>query len=118
MLPETGGQAAGAIAIGLALIAFVRFFLWRQIQDLRTDVHDLQAHIADLEERYDEQRGAKHKALNDVAKTVMALDLVQRLSEECTCNVLAPLQEIISRLVAELKTYPGRRFDDPPMEEA
>lgn len=116
MLPETGLQAAGAAGLVGAFIAFIRFFLWRQIQDLREDVETLQAHVDRLEVRYDEERGAKHKALNDVAKTTMALDLVQRLAEQCTCNALAPLHEIIERLVAELATYPGRRHDDPPEE--
>ena len=100
-----------------AFLAFVRIFLMRHITDLREDVERLEDHVANLERQYDEARGQKHKALNDVAKTVMALDLVQRLAAECTCGVLAPLEEIIERLVLDLQTVPSRRHDDPPPTE-
>lgn len=106
MLPETAGQYAGASAILLALIAFIRFFLVRQIRDLTKRVDS-------LEEKYDHERGLKHKAYNDVARTVMALDLVQRLAAECKCGVLSPLEQVIARLVLELETMPHRRHDEP-----
>lgn len=90
-----GVGAVGAVA--LALIAFIRLFLVRQIRDLTTRVNS-------LEEKYDEERGLKHKAYNDVARTTMALDLVRTLARECTCNVLGPLPEIIDRVMDELET--------------
>lgn len=90
--------------LSLAVMAFIRIFLMRQITDLRNDVNRLTSQMAELEVKYDVARGDKHKAFNDVARTVMALDLVQRLSRECSCGVLAPLQEIIDRLVLELET--------------
>ena len=105
-----GGQLAGAGAVGavaLALIAFIRFFLVRQIRDLTVRVDD-------LEEKYDLERSLKHKAYNDVARTVMALDLVQRLAEECQCGVLSPLELVIGRLIEELETMPQRRYTDAP----
>ena len=105
------GAGAGAVAVVLALIAFIRFFLVRQIRDLTRRVNG-------LEEKYDEERGQKHKAYNDVARTTMALDLVQRLAKECQCGVLSPLEQIIARLVAELETLPHRRFDDLATERS
>lgn len=119
MLPD-GSEVLGAGAVGgiiLALIAFIRFFLVRQIRDLRKDVADLRDDLNDLETKYDEERGLKHKAYNDVARTTMALDLVQRLARECECGVLSPLQEVIGRLVTELETMPHRRHDDARFAE-
>ena len=116
MLPD-GGELLGAGAVGaivLALIAFIRFFLVRQIRDLRKDVETLRDDLDSLNEKYDEERGLKHKAYNDVARTVMALDLVQRLAEECKCGVLSPLEQVIGRLVTELETMPHRRHVDGP----
>ena len=109
---------AGSVGVViLALIAFIRFFLVRQIRDLRKDVTDLNDKVDDLEAKYDEERGLKHKAYNDVARTVMALDLVQRLAEECKCGVLSPLEQVIGRLVTELETMPHRRHDDAHFAE-
>lgn len=107
MIGATG--VAGVIgAVCLALIAFIRIFLARQISDLREDVERLEHHLADLEQRYDEQRGLKHKALNDVTRAVMALTLVQRLARECTCGALSPVIEIVDRMMVELATVPPR----------
>lgn len=109
------GGFIGAIgALALAFIAFIRIFLMQQISDLRKDVANLTKHVEDLESLYDQERGAKHKARNDVARTVMALELVRRLARECTCGVLGPVIEIIDRMFAELEADVfQRRFDDP-----
>lgn len=112
-MTTVGGYIGLIGALALAVMAFIRIFLMRQITDLRSDVDRLTRQMADLERLYDEERGLKHKAYNDVARTVMALDLVQRLAKECTCGVLAPLEEVVSRLVAELETMKHRRVDDP-----
>jgi hypothetical protein len=112
------GQLVGGSALALALLAFIRFFLQRQIEDLRDDVDNLMRKLSVLEHEYDRERGLKHRALNDVARTVMALDLVRRLAQECTCNVLAPVVEIVDRLTVELETVGvHRRYDDPPATE-
>jgi hypothetical protein len=113
-MPETAGQYAGATGVVLALIAFVKFFLWNQIKDLRRDVARLRDDVVRIEGKYDEERGRKHKAFNDVARATMALELVRRLAETCTCGVLDPLTEIIERLFAEMETISLRRHDDPP----
>ena len=100
--------------LSLAVMAFIRIFLMRQITDLRSDVDRLTRQMSDLEHKYNAERGEKHKAKNDIAKAVMALELVNRLAKECTCGVLAPLGEIIDRLFEELETVAmhHRRFDD------
>jgi hypothetical protein len=114
-MPETAGQYAGATGVVLALIAFMKFFLWNQIKDLRRDVTRLRDDMARIEAKYDEERGRKHKAFNDVARATMALELVRRLAESCTCGVLDPLTEIIERLFAEMETIGrARRHNDPP----
>lgn len=111
MLPETAGEAGAVAAILLALIAFIRLFLVRQIRDLTERVNK-------LEEKYDLERATKHKAFNDVARSVMALDLVRRLAEQCTCGVLDPLTEIIDRMFLEFETLQhNRRAGDPPAPE-
>lgn len=98
----------------LAVMAFIRIFLMRQITDLRQDVDMLRTKLSRIEALYDEQRSMKHKAYNDVARAVMALDLVRRLAVECQCGVLSPLQQVIDRLLEELETTPNRRVTDPP----
>lgn len=107
----------GLGALSLAFIGFIRFFLWRQIKDLREDVIHLHDKIEELEKKYDGERSLKHKAFNDVARAVMALELVQRLAAACTCRVLAPLEEILKQLAEEFE-IPHRRHDDPPIEGA
>lgn len=110
---EIGGFIGlGSLAVGL--LAFIRIFLMRQISDLRSDVDRLNRHVHEIEVRYDEERGQKHKARNDVARALMALELVHRLAQQCSCGVLAPLQEIIDRLFTELDigSIPHRRFTD------
>lgn len=114
----------GGVAL-LAIVGLIRWFftdrsataiLHTEISELRKaladqsarharEIAELDAKVNHITDQYDEQRSMKHKALNDVAKTVMALDLVQRLATECTCGVLAPLSEIVDRLVADLATY-------------
>lgn len=106
----TGGFVGVLGGLSLAFIAFIRLFLWQQIKDLRSDVAALQKHVGDLEERYDQQRSLKHQALQDVTKTVMALELVRRLAAQCSCGVLTPVVEIIERMMNELTPY--RRHDD------
>lgn len=64
----------------------------------------LNGKVDTITEQYDQQRSRAHRALNDVARCVMALTLVQRLAAECTCSVLGPLPEIVDSLVAELET--------------
>lgn len=83
----------------------LRAALDKQSERHARDMAAVNTKVDRLEVLYDEQRSMKHKAFNDVAKTVMALDLVQRLAQECSCKVLSPLDEIIARLVADLETY-------------
>ena len=106
------GSYVGLGALALAFIAFIRFFLWRQITDLRADVLSLNDKIDAIEAKYDEERGLKHKAYNDVSRTVMALELVQRLAVECKCGVLSPLEQVVAKLVSELETLRHRRSGD------
>jgi hypothetical protein len=103
----SAGESIGFGAIFVAVLAFVRIFLWREITELN-------ARVAKLEAQYDQERRDKHQARNDLAKAVMALELVRRLAAECTCGVLSPLSEIIDRLAAELSTLSrSRRHTDP-----
>lgn len=104
MIDGTTGTLIGIGGIAVALIGFIRFFLVRQIRDLTVRVDS-------LEDKYDLERGLKHKAYNDVARTKMALDLVRRLAEECSCGVLSPLDEVIGRLMDELETMPSHHIE-------
>ena len=103
MIPN-GGYVAVYGGLALAVMAFIRIFLMRQITDLRNDVARLEAHVSNLEAKYDQERKDKHRARNDVARAVMALDLVRRLAEQCTCGVLAPLTEIIDGMFDEFES--------------
>jgi hypothetical protein len=116
--PTLGGVALGFIVVAYKLLSDRRAVM-SEIGTLRSQVKTLDGKVTEVERLYDEERGLKHKAFNDVARTVMALDLVQRLARECTCNVLSPLSEIIDRLLNELETVPHvadhihrRRGDD------
>ena len=65
-----GGTVGIVGGFALALLAFIRIFLMRQITDLRDDVRRLESHVETLEKQYDEERGAKHKARNAGATVV------------------------------------------------
>lgn len=106
-----GGDLAWVGMTVLAVLGLVKFFPVRQISDLRNDVNTLTRHVSDLEAKYDDERSLKHKAYNDVARTVMALDLVRRLAAQCTCGALEPVIEIIERMSTELETMQKRVAD-------
>lgn len=82
-----------------------------EIRTLTTQVNSLSTKVAKLEVQYDDERSLKHKANNDLARCVLALDLVQRLALKCTDGALDPLQDILNHLWAELETmaHPARR---------
>lgn len=113
-MTTVGGYIGIIGALALAVMAFIRIFLMRQITDLRDDVDRLTTQMAALEAKYDEERGLKHKAYNDVARAAMALDLVRRLAAQCTCGVLEPLIEIVDRMASEFETMTHRRHGDRP----
>lgn len=120
--------AAFVVALGLVLL----YLLWRdsspvralqqEVVELRRSLNDQAArHARDiaevnlkmkaLEDENMRQRSAKHKVTGDLAKTVIALDLVKNLAQRCTCGALHPLREIIDRLLDELDT-----LRHPPVE--
>jgi hypothetical protein len=110
--PTAAGVLLASIVILYRLITD-RVALGGQIRGLGEEVSSLTDKVDNLEALYDQERGAKHKAYNDVARTVMALGLVQRLAQGCSCHVLDPLTEIIDRLVLELESPANRRLNDP-----
>lgn len=81
-------------------IAGLRAAMDRQSARHHADVMGLHEKIGRLEGQYDEQRSAKHQALNDVAKMKIAISIVRRLQRECTCGALDPLGEILANLAA------------------
>lgn len=85
-----------------------------EVTTLKEQVRNLGNKVAHLEEQYDEQRSLKHKALNDVARCVLVLDLVQRLSKDCDCESFQPVAEIVDRLMIELQTMPNRQLGQLP----
>lgn len=90
----------------------------KQAERHQRAVADLNTKLDGITARYDLERSDKHKARNDVARAVTALDLVRRLAETCTCGALAPLIEIVDRMVEEFESMTHRRHDDPPPEGA
>lgn len=112
-----GGTIGIVGALALAVMAFIRIFLMRQITDLREDVDRNTKELAEVRLELSRARSEKHKARNDLARSLMALEVVRRLAEECTCGVLSPVIEIIERLFNELESEdPRRRHDDPPVD--
>lgn len=111
--------ATWAGVAGVALILLYRIVTDRSaFRDLKHEVDELRAHVEDLDHKYQVERSMKHKSRNDVARTVMALELVRRLGKDCTCGVLDPLMEIIDRLFAELETvHTAAVHQWPPLEE-
>ena len=123
--PTALGVVALVVVIGYLLlngysrtlrseITDLRDALDRQSKQHRADMAHVNKKIEELEEENVRQRSMKHKVSGDLAKTVIALALVQRLARECTCNVLSPLKDIIERLLDELETSADRRYDDLP----
>jgi hypothetical protein len=119
-MSEFGGTVGGYAAVGggvIAVLGFVRLFIWQQISDLRTDVDHLEAKLSELEHLYDQERGLKHKAFNDVARASMALEMVRRLAAQCTCGVLEPLVEIVNRMTVEFESMRHRNRDELAAED-
>jgi uncharacterized protein (DUF3084 family) len=105
---STGFGVAGlAIIVGYKLI-IDRSATKSELESLREQIHELRTHVHTIEQLYDEQRSDKHKARNDTARALTALELVRRLARECTCGALTPLTEIIDRILDEMETLPRR----------
>ena len=112
--------ASGAVGIGLILLYKLitdRSAINAQIEAMQHQIETLErelaaqgVHLAQVEGLYDEQRGLKHQAFNDVARALTALELVKRLATECTCGVLTPLASIIERILDEMETVRRRRL--------
>lgn len=105
---------------GIALILLYRIITDRSaFRSLRSEVDELRRHVEDLDKKYQDERSMKHKSRNDVARAVMALELVRRLANDCTCGALAPLGEIIDRLFAELETVTTTTVEHrwPPFDD-
>lgn len=100
-LPVVGGTAAVVVIV---IVGLFRWLVQNDLSLLRQQVTEQSARIAHLEVLYDEQRTDKHRAITDLASTLIALQLVRRLAQECTCKVLAPLEEIIDKLVDEVRS--------------
>jgi hypothetical protein len=106
---------SGFGVIGLALVVGYKLITDHtatksQIGTLQDEVTELRAHVLRIEKLYDEQRGAKHQAFNDVARALTALELVRRLARDCTCGALTPLTEIIDRILDEMETVRRKRL--------
>lgn len=115
--PTAGGVGVVLVVVLYRLIVDRNAF-HSQIEDLQKEVGDLRTHVDNLDQKYQEERSLKHKSRNDVARSVMALELVRRLAKDCTCGVLAPLTEIIDRLFSELETvHTNAEHHWPPLEE-
>jgi hypothetical protein len=109
---STGFGVAGlAIIVGYKLITD-HTATKSELESLREQIKDLRSHVHTIETLYDEQRGAKHQAFNDVARALTALELVRRLARECTCGALTPLIEIIDRILDEMETVRLRRLGE------
>jgi hypothetical protein len=108
---DAGSAYIGAGVIVLAVVALARTLLLDrsafnqqegEIRQLRSDVANLSAKVEAITGLYEEQRSQKHKALNDIAKCVMALHLIYELSKDCTCNALAKVDSIVVSLLTDL----------------
>jgi hypothetical protein len=100
---------SGFGVIGLALVVGYKLITDHtatksQIGTLQDEVTDLRAHVLRIEKLYDEQRGQKHQAFNDVARALTALELVRQLAHDCTCGALTRLTDIIDRILDEMET--------------
>lgn len=96
-------------AVGVALVVLYRIITDRsavnsELEVLKRQISELSQHVARLEALYDEQRGLKHQAFNDVARALTALELVRGMAEECTCGALGNLPPIIERVLVEMET--------------
>lgn len=111
--------ATWAGVAGIGLILLYRIVVDRRaFNSLSREVDALRKHVEDLDAKYQAERSDKHKSRNDVARSVMALELVRRLAKDCTCGVLTPLTEIIDRLFTELETVaPVVDHRWPPLDE-
>ena len=110
-IPVVGGYALA----GLVVIAgVIRFFFsdTSQVDLLRNEVAELRERQAVLEAEINEQRTLKHAVNADLAKAVMALEVVRRLAQNCTCNALESVEEIVDELLNELSTLRRARHSE------
>lgn len=119
ILAAVDGQWAIGGGLGaVALIAFIRWMLSdnSQVLLLRSEVNELRERQASLESEINEQRTLKHAISGDMARAVMALEVVRRMAQNCTCNALEPVEQIVDQLLNELSTIRAarqqRRVDD------
>lgn len=131
-----GIPTAPTILFVAVVVIIILWLLWRDtapVRSLQREVDGLRKSLAlqskrhtddmaairkkmgELEDENVRQRSLKHKATGDLAKAVIALDLVRRLADECVCErqPLAPLRDIITRLFDEMEMEANRRADDP-----
>jgi hypothetical protein len=96
-----------AVGGGVALMALVSLIRWllgdnSQVSLLRDEVADLRERQAVMETEIREQRSLKHGLSGDLAKAVMALEVVRRLAQNCSCGALDSIEEIVDQLLNEL----------------
>src|SRR5437899_11444442 len=88
--PTAAGVTTVIVVVAYRLI-IDRSAVKSELKNLTGQVKTLSDKVNHLEVLYDEQRGLKHQAFNDVARALTALELVRRLARDFTCEVLAPL---------------------------
>lgn len=87
----------------LALVAVV--LRWFIVRDNQAD-RDRDARLIALEAKADEQRHLKHMVLNQLARIVPSLALIQVASERCTCGAMTQVLPLIENLLTAEQEKP------------
>jgi len=121
---QTAGDYVGLGVILLALLAFVRFFLAKQISDLRSDVDRLEAKVDRLEAENSTQRSLKHAARTELTRLYLLMKIIRVHAEQCTCGALDAVRNILDSVADDedralaVVDPPGHRRHDDPIEGA
>lgn len=93
-----GGDFLGLGGLLIAVLAFVKFFLARQIADLREDVQRLEKKVDDLERENAAQRSLKHAARTELTRLYLLVKIIRVHAEQCTCGALEVVRNLLEAI--------------------
>lgn len=91
--------------------------LERRIETQDREIKGLNRRIGIMEVSYDLQRTRAHRAVNELTKAEMILDIVNDLKANCTCEALLVVEPILDRWIenSEARREALKTIEPPPL---